>query len=57
MNLIELKLIFSVIAFTSEAFGVLAAWAPREGGQEERFTALGRYIRWGVLAGASLVHL
>jgi hypothetical protein len=57
MNLIELKLIFSVVVFIGGAFGVLAAWAPREGARGERFMAWGRYIRWGMLAGAALVHL
>jgi solute carrier family 39 (zinc transporter), member 1/2/3 len=57
MNLIELKLIFSVIAFTGGAIGVLTAWVPREGARGERFMAWGDTFAGGVLAGAALIHL
>ena len=57
MNIVELKLIFSLSVFIMGAIGVLLPWATGNGRYSHRLIAWGDTFAGGVLGGAGLVHL
>jgi zinc transporter 1/2/3 len=57
MNIVELKLIFSLSVFVMGAIGVLLPLATGNGRYGHRFIAWGDTFAGGVLGGAGLVHL
>ncbi len=57
MDIIELKVVFSIAVFIMGAFGVLFPLALRSGAYGSRFMVWGDTFAGGVLGGAGLVHL